>query len=238
MEHSRGKSRQKKWMGCIAFLLFLGALSWRTETIAEAEGHQTYRVFCMGDSITYGKGLAEEERLTSSYPSRLQQFLGAGYEVVNYGVSGKTLVDIPGRRYRDTGYVDMVKLQSPDVLVIMLGTNDSRKERWDAEAYEVQYLALIDELQQIESHPEIYLMTPPRAYPGVDGKIIHGIDNDVIRDEIRGLVRGISQQTGVRLIDLYAVTDRRPEYFADGVHPNREGYEAVTRVVNHEIRNR
>ena len=81
-------------------------------------------------------------------------------------------------------------------------------------------------------------MTPPRAYPGVDGKIIHGIDNDVIRDEIRGLVRGISQQTGVRLIDLYAVTDRRPEYFADGVHPNREGYEAVTRVVNHEIRNR
>ena len=41
------------------------------------------KVTCVGNSITYGYGLANPK--TDSYPSQLQQLLGEEYEVGNFG---------------------------------------------------------------------------------------------------------------------------------------------------------
>ena len=43
------------------------------------------RVACIGNSITYGMTLPDREH--TSYPSRLQQSLGEGYEVGNSGAT-------------------------------------------------------------------------------------------------------------------------------------------------------
>lgn len=48
------------------------------------------RVACVGNSITYGMTLADPA--TESYPAQLQQMLGDGYEVGNFGKSGTTLL--------------------------------------------------------------------------------------------------------------------------------------------------
>lgn len=225
------KNNRKRWTQGLAVVLFLIILFWETESLRDEENRCVYQVYCIGDSITYGKGLEKEERMTASYPAVLQQMLGAGYEVINYGVSGRTLMDIPERAYRETGYIEMVEIQSPDIVVVMLGTNDSRKELWNAAEYKRQYLALVEELKEIYSKPDIYLMAPPEAFPGIEGKIIYGIDNDVIRDEIRGIVEEVAEETGAGFIDLYAVTEDRPEYFTDGVHLNRDGYEVLAHAV-------
>lgn len=238
VEQGVRRNNRKKWIQSLAVLLFLIVLFWETESLRDAENRRIYQVYCIGDSITYGKGLKKEERLTSSYPARLQQMLGAGYEVINYGASGRTLMDIPERSYRDTGYLEMVKIQSPDIVVVMLGTNDSKKGLWDAEEYERQYLVLVDELKGIYTEPDIYLMAPPAAFPGTDGKIIYGISNDVIRDEIRGIVEEVAKETGTEFIDLYAVTENHSEYYTDGVHLNRDGYEVLASAVYERIHER
>lgn len=216
--------------GVCLFVLFF-----RTETVMQREDTRVYQVYCLGDSITYGSGLAEAERDNCSYPAVLGQLLGAHYEVTNYGVRGRTLLDIPQKSYRKTGYVDMVKLQQPDIIIIMLGSNDSRLERWDAAAYKEAYTQLVQELKTIESAPVIYLMIPPEAFPLADGKIIYGVSNEIIRDEIGRIIKEVAEETGVRMIDLYAVTENHPEYFADGLHPNQEGYAVVAQAVYEQI---
>lgn len=230
-ERRERRTKLEKWLGIVLTGLFALFLFWEAGTLGSEAESRVYRVYCMGDSITYGSGLAGEERDIYSYPAQLQQMLGEHYEVTNYGVRGRTLLDIPDRDYRSTGYIDAVKQQSPDILIIMLGTNDSRPGNWDAAAYKQQYLALVEELQRISSKPDIYLMAPPQAYPGEEGAIIYGINNDVIRDEIRQIVSEVSGETGAELIDLYAVTENHPEYFKDGVHPNREGYTVLAETI-------
>lgn len=232
--HNKAHNR-KKWVYALAVLLFLVVLLGKSESVMEAESTRIYQVYCLGDSITYGSGLPQEQRPLACYPAQLQELLGAKYQVMNYGVSGRTLTDVPERSYRDTGYLDMVKLQSPDILVVMLGTNDSKEDVWDAQRYQEEYVALVEELQAIESEPDIYLMIPPEAFPYEDGVIVYGINNDIIHDEIRHIVRTVSEETGAGLIDLYAVTENHPEYFVDGVHPNEQGYEVLAKAVYEQI---
>lgn len=231
---------QKKGVRALAVCLFFAILFWNTETLKEEVDAGTkdhiYQIYCLGDSITYGSGLSEEERTAACYPARLKQLLGARYTVVNYGVSGATLQDLPERGYRNTGYLDLVEMQSPDIVIVMLGTNDSRESHWDAKRYKEQYITLVKELQDISSRPYVYLMTPPEAFPLEDGNIIYGIDNGVIQGEIRETVRAVAEETGAGLIDLYAVTENHPEYFKDGVHPNETGYALLAETVADRIR--
>ena len=41
------------------------------------------------------------------------------------------------------------------------------------------------------------------------------------------ICKAVSEKYGVPVIDLYAFTEHHPEYFLDGVHPNREGNRAI-----------
>lgn len=226
----------KKAILCLAVSIGVFFSAGWSERIAPEDYREPVHVYCMGDSITQGSGIEEEEREEKSYPGRLQQYLGAGYEVTNYGVSGRTMIDIPEKWYRNTGYIELVEAQSPDIVTIMLGTNDSKAGNWNAEAYKSQYVAMVEELQEIPSSPRIYIMAPLRAFPREDGEIIYGIDNDVIKGEIHRIVEEVADETGARMIDLYAVTDGHPEYFADGVHCNEAGYEVLAGAICQEIK--
>lgn len=231
---AKGKHQHRKWKAVLAALVLWLMLFREPETVMQQENTRIYKVYCLGDSITYGSGLAQE-REKFCYPAVLERLLGPHYEVINYGARGRTLLNIPEKSYRGTGYVDIVKMQEPDIIIVMLGSNDSRAERWDALAYKEEYISLVKELQTIESCPDIYIMTPPEVFPREDGEIIYGISNDIIHDEIGRIVREVAAETGVSVIDLYAVTENHPEYFTDGLHPNKEGYDMVARTVYEQI---
>lgn len=76
---------------------------------------QRYRLVLIGDSITYGQGLARHER----YGDLLQQYLGLErYEVLNFGLVGADLRD------HDAVLAHKVLPLEPDFVLLQLYIND------------------------------------------------------------------------------------------------------------------
>jgi lysophospholipase L1-like esterase len=69
------------------------------------------RVAAVGDSITWGSGLADRER--DSYPAHLGRMLGDQHEVRNFGVNGTTLLRKGDRPYWTTSAFDAAKAFAP-----------------------------------------------------------------------------------------------------------------------------
>lgn len=106
------------------------------------------RVACVGNSITYGMKLADPA--TESYPAQLQQMLGDGYEVGNFGKSGATLLRHGHRPYVEQEEWAKAKAFKGDIAVIHLGVNDTDPRNWPfyRDEFVSDYLALIDTLRQ------------------------------------------------------------------------------------------
>ncbi len=189
------------------------------------------KVACIGDSITYGAGVLWS-RARDSYPAQLQQMLGNEYQVINYGASGRTLQDEGDTPYKNTGFIDHSQSISPDAVVIMLGTNDSKPFNWNAERYEEQYVQLVQSYQSLEPNTQIYVVAPPAAFitEGKD-KVVYSIEQNTIKDEIHDIVQNIAKQTGATFVDMFEVTKNHPEYFMDGVHGNQNGYKVIAETI-------
>ncbi len=92
---------------------------------------QAKLVACVGDSITYGSGIANPAQ--DSYPSQLQRILqhyDPSWKVQNFGVSGATLLTKGDLPYVNQTAYSSAQLCNPDIVVIMLGTNDSKPQNW------------------------------------------------------------------------------------------------------------
>ena len=82
----------------LTFFLTAAVVLTDAQSIREKEYEKTEIIYCIGDSITYGSGLEDEERLTKSYPAQLGVRLGPRYLIFNYGVRGATLPgSFPGK---------------------------------------------------------------------------------------------------------------------------------------------
>lgn len=189
------------------------------------------RVACVGDSITYGMFVAS--RKENSYPARLQRLLGDGYAVRNYGVRGYAMLRTSDKPYWEHRYFQESQEFAPDIVLIMLGTNDSKRRNWtDMSAYINDYRDMIAVYQALPSRPEVYLLTPPAAY-GDDGphRLHYHMDRTLIR-EMGDAVKLLGRTLGLTVIDIYEVTEGHPEYYAwDGIHPNADGAEAIATAV-------
>lgn len=74
------------------------------------------QIVAVGDSLTAGLGVAEEE----SYPARLENLLagsGLHYRVVNAGISGETSSGVLAR-------IDWILKLDPDIVILTTGAND------------------------------------------------------------------------------------------------------------------
>lgn len=75
-------------------------------------------------------------------------------------------------------------------------------------------------------------MCPPFACP-MEGEDMVAFDifNETIRDEIRPIVMKAATENDIECIDLFALTNGHPEFFADGVHPNSLGNHMITKRI-------
>lgn len=122
---------------------------------------------------------------------------------------------------------------NPQVVVIKLGTNDSKAVNWDKkEEFLNDYLSLIKSYQDLESKPTVYICRPVPVYGG--GK--WGITDEVVKNEIIPLIDSVAKKANVSLIDLYAALSGKPELFPDQVHPNAEGAKLIAEAVFSAIR--
>jgi len=176
------------------------------------------KVACVGDSITAGAGAPKGK----SYPAQLQSLLGPGWKVQNFGRSGRTML-----RKGDNSYWKEKNLQKaedfkPNVVIIMLGTNDSKPRNWVHEnEFITDYRDMVKLFQALDTKPRIYLCHVPTVIEPNKYKISE--TNSII---IRQRIDDLAKEMNLEVIpmdkaygnDLSVLKDKD-----DNVHPNAQG---------------
>lgn len=172
------------------------------------------RVACIGDSITEGAGTNGR-----SYPIQLQELLGDEWRVGNFGVSGRTVLrkgDYP--YWNEKAYQNALEFK-PDVVIIMLGTNDTKPHNWQYEAeFVTDYRGLVKSFLDLESKPRVFICRP---VPVIDQGNF-GITEENIQLEIPR-IDALAKELKIDVIDMHAALKKMPELFPDRVHPNAAG---------------
>jgi lysophospholipase L1-like esterase len=190
------------------------------------------KVACVGDSIT--RGLFVWRRRKNSYPALLQALLGERYCVRNFGVNGHAVQQSADRPYSRSRAFKLSGVFEPHMVLIMLGTNDSRGGNWKGVAPFVDdYRALIAHYRSLESKPRVWLLTPPALFrQGRSTKVRYGMDEAAIQ-EMCAAIRSLAGELGCGLVDINKVTASHPEAFRlDGVHPGKAGAALIAQAVH------
>jgi lysophospholipase L1-like esterase len=200
-------------------------------------------VTCIGNSITDGFGI--DMRAKYGYPAQLQGILGDGYWVKNFGVSARTMLNKGDFPYmNEMAWKDALAFK-PDVVVIKLGTNDSKPENWQygsefRQDLEQMIKALRPDLAQPAKKgkkkakaaaqpagPKILLCTPIPAF-----KPSWNINDKVITDEIIPIQQEVAKQYGLQIIDLHALMlNDGDKVVDDGIHPNEKGAKKMAEII-------
>ena len=180
----------------------------------------TIRITCVGNSITEGYGLANPE--TEAYPAQLQQMLDTQFFVSNFGVSARTMLkhgDLP--YWNEVQFTNALE-SNPNIVIIKLGTNDSKRYNWNSYGHEYvsNYTEMIRLFRELDSKPEIYICT---AIPGQNME--WDIYNSYITDSLNPRILDVAFELGVSVIDLYSLFKGRESelLLQDSVHPNIQG---------------
>jgi len=183
------------------------------------------RVACIGDSITEGVGIQGDRH--DSYPEQLQVLLGDEYQTLNYGLWGRSLQKGSFWPYTEEKFYKISMEARPDIVLIMLGTNDTISGYWNASNYEKELEEFVRGYQDLGSAPVVYLMIPPPIFD--ETRWAH--NNTVIVNELLPIIEKVAEKTGVQTIDVFSALEDHEEFFPDGVHPNANGSKIIAETV-------
>jgi len=201
---------------------FACALTSKAQSInstTNPEFNNSIKIACIGNSITYGSGIMNREN--NAYPKQLQAMLGNHYQVENFGVSGRTLLKKGDHPYWETNEYQNAKEFNPDIVFIMLGTNDSKQQNrvYLNEYFESDYKELIQSFRTTNKETRIILLLPvPSFY-----KDSTSIWDPIIKNKIIPLTQKIAFDTNSEVIDLYQLFIDHPNLLPDGIHPSSLG---------------
>lgn len=176
------------------------------------------RVVCVGDSIT----------ANGYWKNNMMGNLDESFEVIGLGVSGSTgLVagtdqTIP-KAYVNQDNYQLSLRQNADVVVIMLGTNDSKPENCDSikadngAQYTKDMIAMVNAYKAACPDAQIYLALPATVY---DGSRFGGISEANVTEIIIPCLEAVAEATGAILVDVHTATANAGDHFTDGVHPS------------------
>lgn len=196
------------------------------------------KVACVGDSITYGHGVSNWNK--NNYPAVLQRLLGNEYNVQNFGVSGSTTQKTGDNPYTDTKCYNPSIEYDADILVFMLGSNDSKPYNWiDRESFKNEYIKLLNTYMSDNDSLKIYLCTVSEVFYDDNTQTSGPSTFDIQRDKtdiINDVVREIASENGYSLIDIYSLTKDHTEWFKDNIHPDANGAKAIAEEIYNNIK--
>ena len=208
----------------MGFGKFLFGLSLLCGICLHSEAAEKVRVACVVDSITYGAGIREAE---ATYPRRLAELLGEGYEVRNFGSNGTTMLRDSTKPYCEQAvYGESLKFK-PDIVVIKLGTNDSKPQNIaNAKKLREDAKKLINSYKQPGTETKIYICRPIPVETDMWGISEDGISNTVWPE-----IERAAKDLDIPVIDLHSALVGESAEYADGVHPNPYGaYKIAAKV--------
>lgn len=201
--------------------------------------HPKYRISFVGDSITdgYGLGTKAEYKFTSYVSKALKK----GAKISNFGVSGISstgfggIWDDPEYKYLKQEVYGKCIASDPEILFIMLGTNDSTN--WDkaSPVFESDYRELIAAFVKDLPDTVIVLVTPPIA----EETNLFGMKDKVIKDPIIPVIKQTAADNGLRVFDIHEVLENREGgtegIYLDGIHLSVEGAKVFAEYFLEEI---
>jgi acyl-CoA thioesterase-1 len=180
------------------------------------------RVACVGDSITEG----------SSYVKDLAILLGKNYTVGKFGTGYASVTLASDKPYANQTVFVEAKEFKPDIVVIMLGTNDAITMYQPIIGnFTRDYKALIAAFRDLPSKPEVYLVVPPPIFNDSIGP-----NSTILEQQIIPQIRQIASETNTPLIDFHQELLVHPEYSSDGVHVTEAGSMVVAEKIGQAIR--
>jgi acyl-CoA thioesterase-1 len=204
------------------FLLFLSLL------IMVGCSDKVLRIACVGDSITEGYGLAVQSK--TSYPVMLDSILGPKYAVLNSGRSATTLQKKGDFPYWICKEFSNVFVYKPNIIIIKLGTNDTKPNNWHADKYEQDYQAMIDTFKTISSKPEIYVCLPVPVF-----KTKWGINDSTVVHGIIPIIEKLAKKNKLSVIDLHKGMSNEGVNFFDSIHPNEKAVKMMAAIIAEKI---
>ena len=195
---------------------------------AVIRAEKTLKVACVGNSITYGAGIVGREN--NSYPAQLQQLLGEGYLVENFGHNGATAASWGDYPYTDMPEFERSKEFAPDIVLLKLGTNDPKPQNWrGAEPFAAELGRLADTYRNLPSHPQVIVLTPVRCFLTEEGTI----SPQKIAGEVRPAVEKLACERGLGIINLFNLFGDRWDatLMPDRLHPSAIGAGMIARKV-------
>ena len=191
------------------------------------------RVACVGDSITYGYGLADRDR--ESYPAQLQKMLDESspgkYEVRNFGNSGRGIYLDSMRGSEKRGFRWMAEHKAalawkPDVVICNLGINDNGeyiKEYTGGRKrgqFTGDYLALLGDYRKVNPKAKFFIWT--KLSPLAEGQRFYRSPEPFL---MQADLEEVAKRMNAAGIDMQEpLREKMDEIFArDKIHPNAEG---------------
>jgi lysophospholipase L1-like esterase len=178
----------------------------------------------VGDSITHGSSHTHGRRsFVEHFAERTRTELGrVGDVVINTGISGDRTADVLA------GFDARVRRFHPDVVVVLLGTNDSVEGPGGRDGFRARLSRIVSRVRDLGAVP--VLQTPPPADPAAArGHDDLGAYVDLVRD--------VAGSHDVVLVDHYAhwleAGDGGPPdaWLDDPIHPNGLGHLEMARTI-------
>lgn len=186
------------------------------------------KVACVGNSITYGANIPNRDK--NSYPAQLQAYLGSDYEVRNYGISGRTALSKGDYPYVKTQAFADSRAFQPDIVLIKLGTNDTKPHNWKyKDEFMADYQKLIDSYKSLASHPRIILLTPIRCFLTDDSSI----SANQIATQVRPMVEELAWKNKLEIVNLFNLFGDQwaAHILPDRLHPSSIGAGSMARKI-------
>jgi alpha-L-fucosidase 2 len=182
------------------------------------------RIVCVGDSITEGAGITFQNKY--AYPAILDSLLGPKYQVLNSGKGGTTLQKQGDYSYWNTKEFSNIFVFNPDIVIIKLGTNDTKPQNWNRERFEADYQALIDTIRALSSVSEIFLCKPVPVFATQ-----WGINDSTLVAGVIPVIEQLALKNKLQLIDLNLPMKNKNELFPDHIHPNENGAKEIAGII-------
>ena len=186
------------------------------------------KVACVGNSITYGSGVANRE--VNAYPVKLQSMLGEEYEVGNFGKPGATLLNKGHRPYtQQQEYKDAIAFAG-DIVVIHLGINDTDPRNWPnyQDEFIEDYRSLIKSFR--EANPKARFLIA-RMTPLSDRHWRYESGTRDWHEQIQEAIACVARAEGIQMINFFEPLHPYPFILEDNIHPNAEGAEMLAKIV-------
>ena len=174
-----------------------------TNSSRSEDDRRSLIISCVGDSITYGMGSTGNKQ-QNAYPAILKQNSQfSRYKVHNFGEGKMCMIKSAGKfSYWNSAKFAAAMHSRPNIVIIMLGTNDAKKINWNPVAFRNDYIDMIRGFQNLESKPVVYISIPPPIY---SMSPIYGIDPSTVNIVLPKLIPEIARACKVKVINNFDV---------------------------------